>query len=121
MLLLGNSTWLRDNPDTARRFVQAVQKGYALAAQDPATAARMLKEANPGAFTSDELVDRGAQMLSERFLRDAQGRVGFQTPQQWAGFSGFLYDTGTVAGPDGAPVRQKPDFSTWFTNDYLAP
>lgn len=121
VLLLGNSTWLRDNPDTARRFVQAVQKGYALAAQDPATAARMLKEANPGAFTSDELVDRGAQMLSERFLRDAQGRVGFQTPQQWAGFSGFLYDAGTVAGPDGAPVRQKPDFSTWFTNDYLAP
>ncbi|WP_224386623.1 ABC transporter substrate-binding protein [Pseudonocardia sp. ICBG1293] len=121
VLLLGNSTWLRDNPDTARAFVQAVQKGYALAARDPATGVRMLEEANPGAFTSDELLDRGARMLSERFLRDAQGRVGFQTPQQWAGFSGFLYDTGTVAGPDGAPVRDAPDFSTWFTNEYLAP
>ncbi|MEJ8277954.1 ABC transporter substrate-binding protein [Pseudonocardia spirodelae] len=121
VLLIGNSTWLGQNPERARAFVGAVQRGYALAAQDPAAAARMLAEANPGAFTSDELVDRGAQMLARDFLRDPQGRVGFQTPQQWAGFSGFLYDTGTVTGPDGAPVRQKPDFTTWFTNDYLTP
>lgn len=121
VLIAGNSTWLRDNPDRARAFVRAVQRGYVLAAQDPAAAARMLKEANPGAFTDDELVDRGAAMLARDFLRDEQGRVGFQTPQKWAAFSGFLYDTGTVAGPDGAPVRGRPDVSTWFTNEYLAP
>ncbi|ALL77344.1 ABC transporter permease [Pseudonocardia sp. EC080610-09] len=121
VLLVGNSTWLQQNPDRARAFVQAAQRGYALAAQDPAGAARMLSEANPGAFTDDQLVDRGATMLADGYLRDEQGRVGFQTPEKWSAFSGFLYDTGTVAGPDGAPVREKPDFSTWFTNDYLTP
>ncbi|MFP5070558.1 ABC transporter substrate-binding protein [Pseudonocardia nantongensis] len=121
VLLAGNSTWLGQNPDRARAFVQAVQRGYALAAENPAGAARMLKEANPGAFTNDELIDRGAAMLARGYLRDGQGRVGFQTPEKWSAFSGFLYDTGTVAGPDGAPVRQKPDFATWFTNEYLAP
>nr|WP_222131852.1 ABC transporter substrate-binding protein [Pseudonocardia sp. C8] len=121
VLLIANSTVLKNDPDRSRAFVQAVQRGYRLAADDPATAARMLKEANPGAFTSDELVDRGAAMLAGSFLRDPQGRVGHQTPEQWARFSGFLYDTGTVAGPDGKPVRQKPDFTTWFTNDLLAP
>ncbi|ANY08665.1 ABC transporter substrate-binding protein [Pseudonocardia sp. HH130630-07] len=121
VLLTGNSTWLGQNPDRARAFVQAVQRGYALAAQDPAGAARMLSEANPGAFTDTRLLDEGAAMLARDHLRDDRGRVGFQTPERWAGFSGFLYDTGTVAGPDGAPVREKPDFGTWFTNEYLAP
>lgn len=121
VLLAGNSTWLRENPDRARAFVQAVQRGYALAAENPVEAARMLKEANPAAFTSDALVEQGAQMLARDFLRDEQGRIGYQSAQRWAGFSGFLYDTGTVAGPDGAPVTGKPDFSTWFTNEYLAP
>ncbi|MEV1293590.1 ABC transporter substrate-binding protein [Pseudonocardia sp. NPDC049635] len=121
VLLIGNSTLLGQDPERARAFVGAVQRGYRFAAADPAAAAQMLKEANPGAFTSDELVDRGAVMLAERFLLDEQGRVGHQTLDRWSGFSGFLYDTGTVAGPDGRPVREKPDFSTWFTNDLLTP
>lgn len=121
VVLIGNSPWLAANPDDARAFVQAAQRGYRLAADDPAGAARMLKEANPGAFTSDELVDRGAAMLAERFLRDEQGRVGFQTAERWSGFSGFLYSTGSVTGPVGAPVTELPDFATWFTNDYLTP
>ena len=121
VLLIGNSTRLAEDPERARAFVGAVQRGYRLAADDPAGAARMLKEANPGAFTSDELVDRGAAMLAERFLRDERGRVGFQTAERWSGFSGFLYSTGSVTGPDGAPVTELPDFATWFTNDYLTP
>lgn len=121
VLLIGNSTRLAEDPDRARAFVGAVQRGYRLAADDPAAAAQMLKDANPGAFTSDELVDRGAAMLAEQFLRDEQGRVGFQTEERWSGFSGFLYGTGSVAGPDGAPVTAQPDFATWFTNDYLTP
>jgi len=121
VLLIGNSTLLGQDPERARAFVGAVQRGYRFAAADPAAAAQMLKEANPGAFTSDELVDRGAAMLAERFLLDEQGRVGHQTLDRWSGFSGFLYDTRTVAGPDGRPVHEKPDFSTWFTNDLLTP
>jgi ABC-type nitrate/sulfonate/bicarbonate transport system substrate-binding protein len=120
VLLIGNSPWLAAHPDAATAFVQAVQRGYQLAADDPARAGKDLQDANPGAFTESELVSRSAQMLSERYLRDSAGRVGTQTAEQWSGFSGFLFDAGVLAGPDGAPLTTRPDFSTWFTDRYLA-
>lgn len=121
VLLIGNGTWLREHPDQARAFVQAAQRGYQLAADDPARGAELLEQANPGAFSEPELVTRSQQMLSERYLRDESGRVGPQTLDRWAGFCGFLVDTGTVTDPDGKPLTARPDFATWFTNDYLAP
>ena len=120
VLLIGNGTWLREHPDQARAFVQAVQRGYTLAADDPARGAELLEKANPGAFTEPELVRRSQQMLSEQYLRDESGVVGRQTAEKWAGFSGFLFDTGTLAGTDGKPLAARPDFGTWFTNEYLA-
>ena len=121
VLLVGNGAWLTAHPDQAKAFVQAVQRGYQLAADDPAQGAALLQKANPGAFTEPELVTRSQQMISERYLKDGSGKVGPQTPAMWTGFSGFLVDTGTVTGPDGKPLTAKPDFTTWFTNQYLAP
>jgi ABC-type nitrate/sulfonate/bicarbonate transport system substrate-binding protein len=121
VLLIGNGTWLQDHPAQAKAFVQAAQRGYQLAADDPAQGAELLQKANPGAFPEPELVTRSQQMLAERYLRDESGKVGPQTLEKWTGFSGFLVDTGTVAGPDGKPITARPVFASWFTNDYLAP
>ena len=119
-MLIGNSPWLTEHPEQAAGFVRAAQRGYQLAADDPARAAQLLEEADPGAFTEPELVSRSQALLSERYPRDASGRVGPQTAEQWAGYSGFLFDAGVLAGPDGAPLAQRPDFASWFTNQYLA-
>lgn len=121
VLLIGNSPWLGAHPDIAARFVQAAQRGYQLAADDPDRASQLLMDANPGAFTEPELVTRSQHMLAERFLRDENGRVGTQTPEKWAGYSGWVFDSGALTGPDGAPLTQRPDFATWFSNDYIAP
>ena len=121
VLLIGNGTWLRSHPDQARAFVQAAQRGYQLAADDPARGAELLQKANPGAFPEPELVTRSQKMLAERYLRDENGRVGPQKAEKWAAYSGFLYDTGTLTGPDGQPLAARPDFASWFTDDYLAP
>ena len=121
VLLIGNSSWLAANPDRAAAFVRAAQRGYQLAADDPARTAQLLMDANPGAFAEPELVRRSQAMLSERFLRDESGRVGRQTLERWAGYSGFVVESGVLTGPDGAPLIAPPDFSTWFTNQYLAP
>jgi ABC-type nitrate/sulfonate/bicarbonate transport system substrate-binding protein len=120
VLLIGNGTWLTAHPEQAAAFVQAAQRGYQLAADDPAQGAALLEKANPDAFSEPELVERSQKMLSEKYLRDASGKVGTQTLETWAGFSGFLVDTGTVTGPDGKPLTARPDFSTWFTDRYLA-
>ncbi|GAA1331197.1 ABC transporter substrate-binding protein [Pseudonocardia xinjiangensis] len=120
VLLIGNSSWLQAHPDLAARFVQAAQRGYQLGADDPAKAAQLLMDANPGVFTEPELVMRSQQMLSEQYLRDPSGKVGTQTLDKWAGFSGWVFDSGALTGPDGKPLTQRPDFSTWFTDQYLA-
>jgi ABC-type nitrate/sulfonate/bicarbonate transport system substrate-binding protein len=121
VLLIGNTPWLQAHPEQARAFVQAAQRGYALGADDPARAARILLDQNRDVLTDRELVTRSQAMLAERYLRDEDGVVGTQTAERWSGYSGFVYDTGTLTGPDGAPLTERPDFTTWFTNDYLAP
>ena len=120
VIIIGNSPWLAQHPDQAAAFVRAAQRGYQLAADDPDTAGRMLMDANPGAFTEPELVTRSQRMLAQRYLRDENGRLGTQTLEKWSGYSGFAFDAGELTGPDGAPLRTRPDFATWFTNDLLA-
>jgi ABC-type nitrate/sulfonate/bicarbonate transport system substrate-binding protein len=120
VLLIANTPWLQAHPDTARAFVQAAQRGYQVAADDPARGAELLMAANPGAFAEPELVSRSQDMLSASYLRDESGRVGTQMTEKWAGFSGFLFDAGVLTGPDGKPLATKPDFATWYTNDLLA-
>ncbi len=120
VVLIGNSPWLAQHRDLATAFVQAAQRGYQLAADDPDRAGQLLMDANPGAFTEPELVRRSQRMISERYLRDESGRIGPQTLERWSGYSGFAFETGQLTGPDGAPLGSRPDFGTWFSNDYLA-
>ncbi|WP_280436159.1 ABC transporter substrate-binding protein [Nocardia carnea] len=115
-----NQDWLAANPDRAAKFVQALQRGYQFAADEPAAAAQDLLDANPGAFPDESLVFESQRMLAEQFMKDSEGRVGTQTQEQWAANSGFLYDKGLLTGPDGARLAEEPDWSTYFTDDYLA-
>jgi ABC-type nitrate/sulfonate/bicarbonate transport system substrate-binding protein len=119
-VLIANSPWLADNPDLARAFVQAAQRGYQLSADDPAKAAKDLMAANPGSFSDPELVYRSQEMIAERYLKDANGRVGTQQLDQWAGYVRWVFDSRPVPGPEGDPLKAPPDVATWFTNDYLA-
>ncbi|UGT62602.1 ABC transporter substrate-binding protein [Nocardia asteroides] len=121
ILIDGNQDWLTANPERAAKFVQALQRGYQAAADDPDAAARDLIAANPGAFNDESLVFESQRMLASRFMKGADGRVGAQALDQWAANSGFLYRKGLLAGPDGAPLTAEPDWSRYFTNDYLTP
>ena len=115
VIVIGNPAWVRAHPDAATAFVGALQRGYQLGADDPAQGAKLLTDANPGVFTEPELVSRSQEMLAQRYLKDPSGKVGTQNAATWSGFSGFLYDAGVLAGPDGKPLTARPDFATWFT------
>jgi ABC-type nitrate/sulfonate/bicarbonate transport system substrate-binding protein len=114
VIVIGNPGWMKAHPDAAAAFVSALQRGYQLGADDPAQAVKLLTDANPGVFTEPELVSRSQEMLAQRYLKDAAGKVGTQNVAEWSGFSGFLYDAGVLAGPDGKPLTARPDFATWF-------
>ncbi len=115
-----NEGWLAANPDRAKKFVQALQRGYQFAADNPDAAAKDLIEANPGAFNDEKLVFDSQRMLADQFMKDPNGRVGTQTVEQWSANSRFLYRSGLLNGPDGKPLTTEPDWSTYFTDDYLA-
>ncbi|MCQ4122005.1 ABC transporter substrate-binding protein [Rhodococcus sp. FXJ9.536] len=119
LVIEGNEGWMADHPEEARKFVQALQRGYQFAAEQPDQAAQMLIDANPGAFPDESLVRESQQMLSSQYMVDAAGTVGTQTTEKWAGYSGFLFEHGLLTGPDGAPLTAEPDWSTYFTNEYL--
>ena len=73
----GNGTWLAENPDTARAFVQAVQRGYDYAVDNPEAAADMLIEATRGMLNNDDLVRASMHALVDGdFLRQPGEPVG---------------------------------------------
>jgi ABC-type nitrate/sulfonate/bicarbonate transport system substrate-binding protein len=120
VVLVCNDDWLAAHGDVAKRFLAATVAGYEQAATDPDGAAAKLIAANPGVFDANlELPLESARYLAEMGLYGTPGDVGRQTAERWDLFSGFLFGTGLLAGPDGKPLPARPDFAAYFTNDYL--
>ena len=120
VVLVCNNGWLTAHGDVARRFLAATVTGFELAASDPDGTAAKLIAANPGVFDANpKLPLDSARYLAQHQLYGAPGSIGRQTAAQWTALSGFLYDTGLMAGSDGKPLASRPDFTTYFTNDYL--
>lgn len=118
VLVIGNSDWLEQNADAAKKFVSALQKGYQFAADSPDEAAQILMDANPGTFEDTDLVTESQQLLAKSYLKDDDGVVGTQTADTWEGFSDFLFQAGVLADADGNTLTEAPDYSTWWTDDY---
>ncbi len=120
VVLVCNNAWLAAHADVAKRFLAATAAGYEEAASRPDMAAAKLIAANPGVFDANPALPLdSARYLAEHGLYGTPTRVGPQSVAQWTAFSGFLFDTGLLTGPDGKPLTARPDFATHFTNDYL--
>jgi ABC-type nitrate/sulfonate/bicarbonate transport system substrate-binding protein len=121
VVLACDSRWLVAHPDLARAFVGATVRGYELAADDPERAAGLLVAQNPGVFDGNPALPLESQkfLAAGGYLRDENGAVGHQTLAKWQGYSGFLFDEGLLAGPDGKPLAKAPDYGALFTDDFL--
>jgi len=116
----GNENWLAHNPEDATRFVQALQRGYQVAADDPDRAAQDVIDANPGVFSDERLVFESQQMLADNYMKDDTGAVGAQNIEKWSSYSKFLYDNGVLVDEGGNTLTSEPDWSTYFTDEYLS-
>lgn len=117
----GNATWLAGNPDTARAFIEAAQRGYAFAADNPAEAADILIEETAGMLSNPDLVHASMQALVDgSFLRDPGEPVGLIDGAMFTAINGFLFEAGILRDENGDVLQTAPDTSTWFTNEYLA-
>ncbi len=120
VLIASSRKYLVANPDLAKRFLAALTKGYAFAADNSAAAAQIVITTNPGVFSNPQLViDSQALLVSGGYLKNAQGGVGTQDSNEWEKYGLFLYSNGLLADGSGTKLVTEPDWSTYYTNAYL--
>ena len=71
-MIIANNTFLQEHPDIAKKFLEATQKGYEYAVQNPVDAANMLIAGdNTGSLKgSEELVQASQQYISDQYIAE---------------------------------------------------
>ena len=106
-VLVTNAKWAQANPETVKKFMSAVSKGYNFAIKNPQEAAEILLRHAPE--LDRELVTRSQQYLQSRYQGDSN-RWGEIDPQRWGAFYNWMYEQGLLEKNIGAGG---------FTNEYL--
>ncbi|MBQ9851261.1 MAG: ABC transporter substrate-binding protein [Clostridia bacterium] len=109
-VIIGNNTWLNENPETAKAFLDALSKGYTYAAENPKNAADILMDAAPELKSNSGLVYASQEYLADEYIADAS-KWGEFDPERWAAFYNWLNEKNLLED------KIDPDFG--FTNDYL--
>lgn len=109
-VIIGNNTWLDDNPETAKAFVEALSKGYTYAVKNPEDAADILMDAAPELKSNSELVYASQKYLASEYISDAS-QWGEFDPDRWAAFYNWLNEKNLL------DEKINPDYG--YTNDYL--
>jgi len=106
-VLVANTNWLKKNPETAKKFMRALSKGYNFAIENPVEAAELLLKNAPELDRS--LVMRSQEYLVTRYKDDAP-RWGEIDPKRWALFYNWMYGHGLL---------EKDIGTGGFTNEFL--
>lgn len=109
-VIIGNNSWLDENPETAKAFLEALSKGYTYAVENPKDAADILMDAAPELKSNSELVYASQEYLASEYIADAS-KWGEFDPERWAAFYNWLNEKNLLE------EKIDPDFG--FTNDYL--
>lgn len=112
-VLISNNNFLSSNPDAAKAFLKATQKGYVYSIENPEEAAEILiKSDETGSLTGSEtLVTESQKWISEQYIADSD-RWGYIDPQRWDRFYAWLWENELV--------EKELPAGTGFTNDYLS-
>ena len=115
-----SNEYLNANPETARKFLAATQKGYQYAQDHPVEAAKLLVKANPQTIKDPKLAEQSALMLAgDGYYKGVDGKIGPVDAAIWKNYGSFLYSSRLLTGADGKPLTSEPNWSTYYTNDYL--
>ncbi len=109
-VVIANNDFLKENPETAKAFLEALAHGYQDAIADPEGAAEILMKASPELKDSKELVVESQKYLAEQYVADA-ARWGEFDEARWSAFFTWLNENQLLENPI--------DPATGFTNDFL--
>jgi ABC-type nitrate/sulfonate/bicarbonate transport system substrate-binding protein len=106
-VLVVNNAWAEANPETAKKFMNALSRGYVFAMENPEEAARILLKNVPE--LDEELVMRSQAWLAARYQGDAK-RWGEIDAARWGAFYRWMYQK---------ELLEKDIGEGGFTNEYL--
>jgi ABC-type nitrate/sulfonate/bicarbonate transport system substrate-binding protein len=119
-IIASSNRYLTRNGGIARRFLAAVEEGYAYATAHPADAANLLIQANASVLgTQRQLVLESAQLEASQYYKDPAGQIGYQSEPRWQALTDFMFANGILTDTSGKPITTEPKVSTLFTDAYL--
>lgn len=107
-VIIAGNEYLEENPQTARAFLAALQKGYEFAIEHPQEAAKILQKAAPE--LEGELVVASQEYLAEQYQADAP-YWGYIDALRWNAFYAWVNEKELT--------EAEVPLNTGFTNDYL--
>ncbi|WOO38333.1 ABC transporter substrate-binding protein [Anaerocolumna sp. AGMB13020] len=108
-VIIANDEFLKKDPDTTKKFLAAVKKGYEYAIAEPEKAADLLVEAVPE--LDKALVTESQKWLADQYKAEVT-QWGYIDETRWDGFYKWLFDNSLIE-------KEIPS-GTGFSNDYLA-
>ncbi len=86
-LIISNEKLLKENPATAKKFLEAATKGYKYAIENPVEAAKILVKHAPE--IDEELAIKSQEYLASKYIDDAD-RWGEMKDDVWNNYTQFL-------------------------------
>lgn len=112
-VIIANNDFLSSDPDTAKAFLAATEKGYKYAIENPEEAAKILVDGDTTGSLNDslELVTESQKWISQQYMADSE-KWGVINPDRWNNFYKWLWDNNLIE-KELAP-------GTGFCNDFLS-
>ncbi|WP_373483715.1 ABC transporter substrate-binding protein [Acetobacterium sp.] len=107
-VIIANEDYLEENPETAKKFLRAVTRGYQYAIENPEAAADLLLKDNPE--IDRDLAVASQKYLAEEYQNDAE-KWGVMSLNIWENYGKWMYDHGLLENQLNADEA--------FTNEYL--
>ncbi|WP_108396341.1 ABC transporter substrate-binding protein [Devosia submarina] len=113
-------TYLAENGQTAKAFINASRAGYEYAVANPDEATDILVGANADVLLDRDFVRASLQALIDgNYLQGENGEIGTIDPAKMEAMGSFLFEAGILRDGDGTPLTKKPDFTRYYSNDLL--
>ena len=116
-----SSAYLADNAETAKAFITASQRGYDYALAHPDEATDILVAANADVLLDRDFVRASLQALIDgHYIKGENSAIGTIDPSKMDAIGTFLFDAGILKDGNGAEITTRPDFTAYYSNDYLS-
>lgn len=107
-VIIANNTFLAEEPETARAFLDAVSRGYEFSIEHPQEAGEILCKAAPE--LDPDLVKASQEYLADKYQADAP-QWGYIDQERWDAYYAWLNEKGLTETPIEA--------GTGCSNEYL--